>query len=30
LEKQMAEMVALFKKVVELTEEFEVKHMKKE
>ncbi|WP_240377810.1 hypothetical protein [Arachidicoccus soli] len=26
----MAEMVALFKKVVELTEEFEVKHMKKE
>jgi hypothetical protein len=30
LEKQTAEMVTLFKKVVELTEEFEAKHLKKE
>ena len=29
LEKQTAEMVTLFKKVVELTEEFEAKHLKK-
>ena len=30
LEKQTIEMVVLFKKVVEITEEFEAKHLKKE
>jgi hypothetical protein len=30
LEKQTAEMVELFKKVVEITEEFDKKHLKKQ